>query len=469
MSLDFVYIVSHGFAARMIMQTNLLGILAKRGKGVGIISPDAGDPNLKRLAVENNIKLFQFDPKLSSVASLYIRSRMYLFENIKGNPALFEKYHRSKINSSGSVIHRVHLKTLKIIHDIKEQIPFLKKLFVKADHFFLQSQEAEILLAKIGPRNLISTYPVNFNEGRLLHAANKMGIHTTIHLLSWDNITCKGRFPALANDYLVWGEVMKEELCEFYEIDNHKIKIVGVPHFDVHQITRSKPAAQHYLEELGLDPKKPFLFFGMSSPRFAPKEIEIVEWIANKIENDGYCSDMQFVIRPHPQNVQGSMSDSSWLTRLRALAGARVGVDFPKLHESNLKWSIDPEDMYKLSNLLASCSICLNSGSTISLDALVAGVPVILTSFDGGHDLHYWDSSERLISYTHLRKLVDFGGVSVCRDYLELDTEIRDYLRMPGRRSVERELTVSKECGLVRSKSSTDEIVSVLLNEEVLD
>jgi hypothetical protein len=45
--IDIAYIVSHGFAARMVTQTNLLGLLVKEGKKVALICPDKNDENLK--------------------------------------------------------------------------------------------------------------------------------------------------------------------------------------------------------------------------------------------------------------------------------------------------------------------------------------------------------------------------------------------------------------------------------------
>lgn len=49
---DIVYIVSHGFASRMVTQTNLLGKLVQAGKSVALISPDKEDIVLKITAMK---------------------------------------------------------------------------------------------------------------------------------------------------------------------------------------------------------------------------------------------------------------------------------------------------------------------------------------------------------------------------------------------------------------------------------
>ena len=60
----------------------------------------------------------------------------------------------------------------------------------------------------------------------------------------------------------------------------------------------------------------PYLFFAMSSPYFAPREIDIVEKIATWVEENTWPG-LNFIVRPHPQNVIGYLADLNWLPRLK--------------------------------------------------------------------------------------------------------------------------------------------------------
>ena len=60
LKVDIAYIISHGFAARMVMQTNLLGRLVERGLKVALIAPDQDDENLKKYCSDNKIELHEF-------------------------------------------------------------------------------------------------------------------------------------------------------------------------------------------------------------------------------------------------------------------------------------------------------------------------------------------------------------------------------------------------------------------------
>ncbi len=444
---DLCYVISFGFAARMLLQTGLIERLTEQGKRVAIITPDPNDPNL--LALENNprVEVFALTEKYNIWDEDYLFKRKYYLEDIKANPALWEKHiHGLFYSRSLHPWRRIRPLYYYLIHLLIRIFPGIRERFVAVEKTYLASEEAEALLKKIRPALLVSTYPVNFLEAKLLHAAKENSIPTLLHLLSWDNITSKGKFPVLADYFIVWGSIMYDELQSYYGIPSEKIYTCGVPHFDNHIDCLRAPQYREMISEMGLDADAPYLFFAMSAQRFAPREIEIVERLAKAIEAGTYGHNLQMVVRPHPQNLQGHMATESWLSRLQALPSKRVAVDFPRLHQSKLKWSIEKKDMNHLSNLLVGCSLCLNSGSTISIEALLVDKPVLLTSFDADAELSYWKSARRLVDYTHLRKFVDLGGAKIVRSYAEMDQAIEHYLAHPEADREQRQEARFQEC-----------------------
>jgi hypothetical protein len=123
------------------------------------------------------------------------------------------------------------------------------------------------------------------------------------------------------------------------------------------------------------------------------------------------------------------MADTSWLDRLRALsAWPSIGVAFPKLVNSGLRWSMEEVDMLELAAMISGAAVVLNSGSTVSIDALMHDKPVLITAFDADRERDYWDSARRLMDYSHLKKLVDLGGVVVTRDFSALEMQLGETL-----------------------------------------
>ena len=464
MSFDVAYIVSHGFAARMVTQTNLLGKLVEKGKRVALIAPDENDPNLVQYCKKYGVSLFQFNEKGKLSNQRYIFKRKYFLEDLNNNPALKEKHiYTTRFNSSLNPFTHIWPRYYGLLYKLRKKFPAIGERFKKNEKKYLRSENARRLIHQLDPKKLVATYPVNFNEAVLLHYANKSkNTETWIHLLSWDNITSKGYFPELAQKYIAWGPVMKDEIKEYYGVTDQNIHMCGVPHFDVHIHAKQNPCYEKYLVELGLDPSIKYMLLAMSSPRFAPREIDIANWLADRIVLKEFERPVQLVIRVHPQNVQGHMADKSWLPRLRKIGELPgMAIDMPNMVSSNMDWSLNESDMERLSQLITGSVIVLNSGSTVSIDALIHNKPVVLTSFDGHDKVTYWRSARRLIDYKHLKKLKDSKGVEIASSYSELMDLINALLADPYKnidlRTQALSSQITKNDGL-----ATDRIVKLL-------
>jgi hypothetical protein len=461
-SIDICYIISHGFTLRMVTQTNLLGKLREKGLNIAVICSDRFDPYLRKYCFDNTIELFEFKETNKLRKQTYLNKRKYFLEDLDKNPALLEKHKKDVLyNKSRNPINHILPRYYYIIYKLIKIFPAIRKIFLKNESRNLHSKSAEELLKKIQPKKLVSMYPVNPLESTLLKAGNELDeIETWIHLLSWDNISCKGHFPQLANKYIVWGDIMKEELIEYYNIDPIFIFKCGVPHFDLYNQI-SDLEVKNVMSNLGIHKEDSILLFAMSSPRFAPLEIEIVEQLAKKVSCNEFNSDCVLIIRPHPQNMTKSMGDMSWIDRLDNLNKyERVFVDYPQLNKSNLAWSMREDDMKRIAAFVKSSAIVINTCSTISIEGLLCNKPVILSAFDSNKHLKYWISARRMIDYNHLDKLISLGGVTVAKNYEEFYKSIEEYLSNKDFNQENRNLTVNRQ--IINSSNYTNEIVSVL-------
>ncbi len=460
---DICYVIAHGFAARMLLQTGLILQLVEHGKRIAIIAPDAEDENLKMLEKQGQISVFEASVDTNIWDDDYLFKRKYFLENIKANPALWEKHIQAiRYNTSKHPWRRIRPFLYYLIYFFNQYFPSIGKRFAAKENQYLASKDMTKLMREINPKLVISTYPVSILEAKVLYAAKQKKIPTTIHLLSWDNISCKGKFPILADNFITWGNIMSNELKEYYGISDDRIYPCGVPHFDHHIVVKKQPKNRELLTGLGLTSDLPYIFVAMSSPYFAPKEIDIVEWLAKAIRADVFGEKMQLVVRPHPQNVSGFLADKSWLGRLKNIQNNRVAVDFPKLVKSKMRWSMQQNDMNHLSNLLVGSSVVLNSGSTVAIDALMVEKPVIFTSFDGDAQLSYWKSARRLIDYNHLAKFIKIGGGTPVFSYEELAGKIKEYIANPQQDLAERNHALMEQC-FNNDGKSTGRVVEAVL------
>lgn len=451
---DICYIISLGFSARMVLQTELVKELNKAGFGkISIIIPGKDDGSFKEVENRLGIKVYFIDVKSTFWSNEYMNFRKYVYEDIRNNPALLSKHLKSMENRGSNPWRIVRPYIYFSLNRLTRKFNFLKGPFKVYENFMLRDRKLKKLIKEINPKVVVSTYPVNFIEGSTLRAGKDLGITTVTQLLSWDNITCKGSFPVVSDYFIAWGDIMKNELMEYYGASSEKIFKAGVPHFDKSKSLVCPTKNEGYLKDMGLDPAKPYLFFGMSSPYFAPREIDVVERLADLISRDIFGEDMQMVIRPHPQNVEGGMEDKSWLPRLERLKGKRVGVNYPITEKNNLPWNVNERDLGMLSNLLAGSSVVINSGSTLSIEGMIHNKPIILTLFDGDSTLKEYNSVRRLSSYFHLRKLIDTKGVKAVYHYEDLKKKIIAAIEDPDSNKDLREKALYMECGKIDGKS----------------
>lgn len=464
--IDIAYLVKDGFPARMVLQSETLPKLVEEGKRVAIIVPNPEEEGVKTIAKRVGVELIQYETVNKWYLDDYYILKRYLFEDFKKNATLLEKHIRSykEMFKNKHPWRIVRPLVFSFIYYLRLIFPFIPKWVKKRENKFLRSAEVNSLLKRIDPRLLVVTYPSDMTESVYLKEAKALKIPTAIQLLSWDNITAKGFFSEIGDYFISWGRIMSDEFVEYYNFPRDKIYETGVAHFDKH-INEVKPELKkQYVSEYKLDCSKPILFFGMSSPYFAPYEIEIVEWLAKQIDADKFGKDVQLLVRPHPQNVTGSMADTSWLPRLDALVSKKVKIDYPIIDKKSvMNWSMKSEDLFKMVNLLGSSSIVLNSGSTLSIDGLMQKKPVIMTPFDADAYPKWYISARKMKDFLHLKKLTSSGGVVVVNNFKELKEAINKFIENPNHLLAEREEAKIAECGESDGKAS-ERIANALID-----
>ena len=208
MSVDICYIVTHGFSARMVLQSEVIPNLRKEGKSVVVIAPNASEESMKRHEKEYGIKVIQSPVKGTWLMNEYFFLKRYLYEDIRNNPALWEKHLReTKDNKSKHPWRVVRPRLYYFLHKTFFRLAFIRKLLKATERLFLYDKKLQSLLREINPKVLICTYPSNLQESIYLNEARALNIKTVIHLLSWDNISCKGHFSAIGDYFISWGKI----------------------------------------------------------------------------------------------------------------------------------------------------------------------------------------------------------------------------------------------------------------------
>jgi hypothetical protein len=451
------FLLTDGFAARMMLKSGLAKCLLTQGARVTVISPNADERYFQEECRAEGIMLKQA-AWLSSRIAWRLRSYgPYFLADVMSNPALkavhgFMSEKRPVFGFTMLVINRT----------IARWLPFRKysrALMLQVS----RCQKIKKLLDEVRPDLLVVPNPFGAQETSYLLHARELGIPVVCQLLSWDNVTAKGT-PLLMPDYFIsWGPIMTSEMIDWYQFPRERIYECGVPHFNVYSRKNELIPPRILLRELHLPDEHPYIFYGMVTRMYCPNEIEILTWLANQVNKRAFAKPCSLVIRPHPQMISGIYSmNTEESRRLNAMVGPNVALDMPRVLSERLAWDLPKDDMYRLASLLAGCAMCVNASSTLCLDACMLDCPVINIAFDGWEELPYERSARQSLDYFHMAKLLALGGIRIARSFNDLENYINAYLCDPQLDQNGRMLSADQECG-VRDGQAVERAAATML------
>jgi hypothetical protein len=199
----------------------------------------------------------------------------------------------------------------------------------------------------------------------VVSAAKREGIPTLALIPSWDNLSTKSRMTSNYDGYLVWSEVTRRELHEFYPSSrNVPVYVVGAPQFDLFFQERYRLSREAFCELQGLRPDLPIVIYALGSPNFlveTPGAIQLAEIVSR-----GELGDIQLLIRPHP------IHDNHELRGLFEKYGRRVVVQTTGVAgASTTERFQDHDQIVEWTNTFRHADVVINLCSTVTVDAAI--------------------------------------------------------------------------------------------------
>jgi hypothetical protein len=183
--------------------------------------------------------------------------------------------------------------------------------------------------------------------------------------------------------------------------------------------------------EHGLDLQRPTLVVGTITPVYFAYNIDVIELIAEAIQEGRLPRNAQMLIRLHPQVIH----DPIFGDDLKAYHDLTKRFDFVKLNVPQVRrWQkLSPparDDMAVLATILANAAAVVVPASTLAIDAAAVGTPVVGIGFDGKAQQVNTLSVARYYEFTHYLPVTRSGAVTISRSPQEmidaLNAAIRD-------------------------------------------
>jgi hypothetical protein len=263
----------------------------------------------------------------------------------------------------------------------------------------------------------------------LVFQAERLKIKTATFIFSWDNLASKGRMAANFDYYLVWSELMKTELQQFYTlVQKENIQVVGTPQFEPYVLERYKVTKGAFVEKFNLNVSLKTICFSCGDISTSKNDELYIETIANAILC-GQTSDVNFIVRTSP--AEDPIRFASFVERFPF-----IKWNYPKWNLSRQghqeSWSQripTVEDVKDLRSLLEFSDLNINMLSTMSLDFIQFDKPVINIVFGNAENGLYDD--QRFLNYAHIVNMVESNATKIVKNQEELVTAINLYLQNP--------------------------------------
>ena len=343
------------------------------------------------LPLYNEIKGVWFFRKLKEVAHMYLHRKFYGINNnlVQGYPKN-NKPRAILIKLIYGISYLFHSEKIINFYEYLQFKSFKRNIIYKNYIEIINKQKVELMFFTHQRPPFLAPFFV---------AAKSLGIQSYSFVFSWDNLVSKGRMLASFDGYLVWSDLMKNELKHFYPNTNpNKIAVVGTPQFEPYVMDAYKMSKDDFFKKFNLNQNKKVICYSCADASIGGNDEVHIRAIMSYFKNK---KELQLLVRTSPaedgkrfENLKNEFPEIKW--------------NFPKwmLARKNHveSWSQrvpSSEDVLDLKAILKYSVVNVNMLSTMSLDFMLFDKPVVNTVF--GDDKNGLYNDQKFLNYAHYK------------------------------------------------------------------
>lgn len=281
----------------------------------------------------------------------------------------------------------------------------------------------------------------------VLQIAEALSVPTLLLVAGWDNLSSKGLLYHHPTSVGVWGEQSKRHAVQIQGLDPERVHIVGAPHYEGFRID-PKTDRCALRTELGVPPEGKLILFAGTFRLF--DETELLQKIDQAI--DSGTLPVHVLYRPHPwragRQSEGNFFDFAW----RHVSIDPVMADTYRFGKENNTF-ITPNDfllrLSHLSKVYQAVDAVISPMSTVLLEAMLYGLPIMAVAFGDGK--HSW-SADKVSRMCHFKELYDVPGIIVCRNRDDFFSQFEDLIASIGDKAFSERLRQSTQQFVYRDK-----------------
>lgn len=276
-------------------------------------------------------------------------------------------------------------------------------------------------------------------EIHLLREAKQRGVLTIGFINSWDKVTARCMMRLLPNKTIVFNDLVKRDLVAYNEINERDIFVSGIPQYD-HYFKDTFLSREDFFKSIGIDPRKQLIVYAPMGKAYSNSDWDIIDLLYAMKNNGEFGSNAELLVRFQPNDFikDEELQKRPWLI-----------YDYPGKRFSTTRgvdWDMDASDLKHLRNTLKHMSVLICYASSMSIDGVIFGKPVININFE----LEPLESLSKPATFyyglTHYKEALATGGIKLVGSKKELISAVKAYLGNSLLDENERARLVNEQC-----------------------
>jgi hypothetical protein len=280
----------------------------------------------------------------------------------------------------------------------------------------------------------------------ILRIGKEMEVHTLTFIASWDNVwkidrlIASGIKIAIPDRFTVWNQMMKQHLMRtFPDVAEDRIAVIGAPRLDYFSQTEKILSKEEIYHTLGFeDVSRPLIHVGTT-------ELYPMDYIARAIregvDTGAITGNPYLYASVHPGGaVERYKKFEEYGFTVRRAPGRNESISV-----NAFKYAPTEHDIFFQIGVFTHANVLINHSSTVALESIITGVPVINVLYGMPFDWWKWHRCMVVRDFKeHYKDLVSDGATYVVRSKKELIQATTDALQHPHAKDAARDITVKK-------------------------
>jgi hypothetical protein len=220
---------------------------------------------------------------------IYSRARKDIELNISRDRFGDEVYETYKFPLSfkgiSNSLKSIFISFLIKFYSSEKGVTKIKNKIEKLERTTLKYQNCKAQLQEHQPDLVFCSNQRNTQAIAPLLAARDLGISTVCFVQSWDNVP-KAMQAFETDYYVVWSELMKDELLKYYLfIKEEQVTVTGTPQFEMHYDHRLLQSREDFFNRYNLDTGRKYICFSGDDETTSPLDQYYLEDLANAVRS----------------------------------------------------------------------------------------------------------------------------------------------------------------------------------------